>query len=123
LSIWALSRCTIYINVLAISSTATAFACPTQKVEALIENDAEVLAMWRAATTAPVGKPSHNNDNVSIKPRHGNSLAYTLDRLERQRPDLFARVVAKQLSANAAAIEAGFRKKPVRCCPNCGHRW
>jgi len=28
-----------------------------------------------------------------------------------------------ELSANAAAIKAGYRKKPVKCCPKCGHEW
>lgn len=40
----------------------------------------------------------------------GNSRAYTLDRLEKERPDLYARVKADELSANKAAIEAGWRK-------------
>jgi hypothetical protein len=41
---------------------------------------------------------------------HGTTRAYTLDRLKRERPDLLKRVDAGELSANAAAIEAGFRK-------------
>jgi len=28
-----------------------------------------------------------------------------------------------EMSANAAAIEAGYRKKPVKRCPKCGHEW
>lgn len=51
-------------------------------------------------------------DNVSIKPQHGNSLAYTLDRLKREREDLYKRVIAKEISANAAAVEAGWRNLP-----------
>ena len=34
-----------------------------------------------------------------------------LKRLKRDRPDLAERVVAGEMSAHAAAIEAGFRKK------------
>lgn len=41
----------------------------------------------------------------------GNSRAFTLSRLKKDAPELFDRVVAGELSANAAAIEAGFRKK------------
>ena len=44
---------------------------------------------------------------------HGNSKAYTVSRLKRDRPDLFEKVVAGELSANKAAIEAGFRRKPT----------
>jgi hypothetical protein len=48
-----------------------------------------------------------------MRPKRGNSRAYTLDRLARERPDLFEQVKAGKLSANAAAIEAGFRKRPT----------
>jgi hypothetical protein len=40
----------------------------------------------------------------------GTSKSYTLNRLRREHSELFERVVAGELSANAAAIEAGFRK-------------
>jgi hypothetical protein len=56
-------------------------------------------------------------DNVRLK--YGNSALYTLKRLKRERPDLFQQVLGGRLSANEAAIEAGFRKKPR--CPHCGH--
>jgi hypothetical protein len=83
------------------------------KVEALLGNDAEVLTMWREATTGKRGRPAKadNSDNVTIKPERGNSRAYTLDRLKRERPDLFDKVKLGKLSANAAAIEAGFRRQ------------
>ena len=44
----------------------------------------------------------------------GRGRDYDIARLERDRPDLAARVRANELSANAAAIEAGFRKKPTK---------
>ena len=40
----------------------------------------------------------------------GNSADYTRKRLKRDRPDLLERVAEGELSANVAAIEAGFRK-------------
>ena len=36
-------------------------------------------------------------------------LTYALKRLKRDRTDLFDKVIAGELSANAAAIEAGFQ--------------
>ena len=42
----------------------------------------------------------------------GRGVTYTLRRLKRDRPDLLERVVSGELSANAAAVEAGFRKRP-----------
>ena len=90
---------------------------PLEKVEALIKDEPETLAMWREATT---GKPGGDRQSDEVKSIHdniingsvqGTSKAYTLDRLKRERPDLYKRVVAGELSANAAAKEAGWRKE------------
>jgi hypothetical protein len=78
--------------------------------ESMIAGDQETLVLFRRATVGKKHVHKADADNVSIKPGHGNSRAYTLDRLERERPDLFAKVKAGVLSANAAAIAAGFRK-------------
>jgi len=43
----------------------------------------------------------------------GNTRSYTVSRLERDHPELFERVKSGDFSANAAAIEAGFRKKTI----------
>jgi hypothetical protein len=82
-------------------------------VERLIQDDAEVLALWRDATTASHGgdRKKIKRDIVTLEPVRGNARAYTLSRLKRERPDLFNRVLIHELSANAAAIKAGFRKK------------
>jgi hypothetical protein len=45
------------------------------------------------------------------KAEQGHSRTYTLNRLRRDAPELFDAVVAGQLSPNAAAIKAGFRRK------------
>lgn len=86
-------------------------------VEKLIADDPEALALFRKLTTKPLGTNQHTvsegTDIVSTQPEHGNSRAYTLDRLKRKRPDLYAEVVAGRLTANAAAIEAGFRKHTI----------
>jgi len=84
-----------------------------EKVEALLKDEPEVLALWRKATTGHRGKPrKENSSNRTIKPTRGTTRAYTLDRLKREQPDLFDRVCAGELTANAAAIEAGWRKPP-----------
>lgn len=84
------------------------------KVEALIKDEPETLALWRGATTGRAGRPSKKHDNImnSRPGAQGTSRAYILDRLKRERSDLFRRVVAKELSANAAAVAAGWRKPP-----------
>jgi hypothetical protein len=54
----------------------------------------------------------YGDSNISLeKAEQGNSRTYTLNRLRRDAPELFDAVVAGKLSPNAAAIEAGFRRK------------
>jgi len=105
---------------------------PPEKVEVLLRDDPVILAEWREATTAPNHRPAESSDNIttlpprrgtettgakhihadasnrSIKPIHGTTRAYTLTRLKQQEPELFKRVTRGELSANAAAIEAGL---------------
>lgn len=76
----------------------------------LAVKDKDCLARWRAAMTQQ-GAANHNI--VMVKAAQGNSLSYTLARLLREHPKLYKRVIAGELSANAAAIEAGFRKRPT----------
>ena len=67
--------------------------------------------MWREAMTGEKHKHKQpDGDNITIKPERGTSREYTASRLMKQRPDLFEKVKAGELSANKAAIEAGFRK-------------
>jgi hypothetical protein len=56
---------------------------------------------------------SNNFDNIKPVQQGGTSALYTLKRLKRDRPDLFEQVIGGIMSANAAAIEAGWRKKPA----------
>ena len=85
------------------------------KIEALLKHDPEVLVLWREAMN------QQGNNQHSKKSKHyniipatqGTSRSYTVSRLQRESPALFAQVVAKTLSANAAAIQAGWRKKPT----------
>lgn len=91
------------------------------KIEAVIRDDVEALAMWREEMTEEPGNPTGSNqyqekesgisNNVTIStPDRGNSRSYTVARLKQQAPELFEKVVSGELSANAAAIQAGFRK-------------
>jgi hypothetical protein len=85
-----------------------------KKVEAVIKDDAECLALYREAM-----KEHHNQhtrkDNIVILADmpQGNSKAYTCERLSKVAPELFEEVKAGRMSANAAAIRAGIRKKPT----------
>jgi hypothetical protein len=50
-------------------------------------------------------------DQAGVSSLKYNTKAHWLARLQRDRPDLAQRVINGELSANAAAIEAGFRTK------------
>src|SRR5262245_64443965 len=58
-------------------------------------------------------KQGGEQSNVStLKPSEKNTAKHWMARLDRDRPDLAAKVDAGLMTANAAAVEAGFRKKP-----------
>ena len=59
-----------------------------------------------------VGRGRDRGDNITSKDR-GTSESYTVRRLKRDRPELAEKVIQGEMSANAAAIEAGFRTKTV----------
>lgn len=104
-----------------------------ERIEQVISHNAEALTAWRGEVVRGRGgdRRSENfkNDNVIFdhKTEQGNSKAYALTRLQREAPELYADVVDGKLSVNAAAIKAGFRKKPtalesaMRLLPHLSH--
>jgi hypothetical protein len=64
------------------------------------------------------GRPRKGGDfganSTFLKPGEKNTKAHWMARLDRDRPDLAARVRAGAMTANAAAVEAGFRKRTRR---------
>jgi len=81
------------------------------KIEAVIRDEAEVLALWREVMTP--AKHIHHDDTDNISISHGTSRNYTLTRLKSQYPKIYEQVKTGRLSANAGAIKAGFRKNPT----------
>jgi hypothetical protein len=80
-------------------------------IEALLKDSPDVLAMWEKEMQVGQGHRSDLVDNINeVSTKKGTSKAYTVSRLKRESPELFAQVVAGELSANAAAIKAGWRK-------------
>jgi hypothetical protein len=79
------------------------------KVARLIKREVDPLA-----TMAEAGaQGGRGNKASSITTSFDRGATYTLKRLKRDHQGLFDRVVSGELSANAAAIEAGFRKTPT----------
>ena len=61
-------------------------------------------------------KVSNTDFDRKSSPKERNSKPGTLRRLARSRPDLLARVESGELSAHAAAVQAGIRK-PMKSIP------
>lgn len=84
--------------------------------------DMEAVSLISTEVGGSKGNPTGNNQhrgnvsntNISSvdedKPARGDTTDYTVRRLAKQRPDIHAKLLAGELSPNAAAIEAGFRK-------------
>ncbi len=58
-------------------------------------------------TLRPLGKVG----NTNLAPK--NDAGYAVARLHRQRPDLHAKVLSREISPHAAMVEAGFRRKTI----------
>ncbi len=67
-------------------------------------------------------EPVQGNNIILKTPQKGTSRQYTLARLQRDRPDLAQAVLSGEMSANAAAISAGFRKRSVSVYPDDAQR-
>jgi len=83
-----------------------------EDVERMIANDPEALADFREAMKGEPGRPKAGTIRCESQPisKGTGNKAYTLSRLKRETPELFASVVRGELSANAAAVKAGWRK-------------
>lgn len=106
-------------------SNTTAFG-KVDSVRRLLAHDGNALTAYDGALIGKSGG-NHGNqytngkvDNVKLAKHEegGNSKSYSLRRLKRERPDLFTAVVNKEKSANAAAIEAGWRKRMIQVEPS-----
>ena len=85
-----------------------------EDVERMIANDPEALADFREAMKGEPGRPKAEEETpyniTGLRVTTGTSKAYTLSRLKRETPELFAAVVRGEMSSNAAAVKAGWRK-------------
>jgi len=76
--------------------------------------DADVKHIMKKEVPIAIGQGKHGaRGKARNTPFHHDDAQGRLARLKRDRPDLAAQVVAGTISANAAAIEAGFRSPPV----------
>jgi len=99
--------------------------CAVETITELVSGS-DVEGKWRAEVTANKGaqpgntnnrfsrrkkRKSTNSDIITIRtPERGTSRSYMMERLQKQKPKLYKKVVDGKMSCNAAAVEAGFRR-------------
>ena len=84
-------------------------------VESVISADPECLAMFRDAMVQPNHRPTKDETNNNVITSEcfpqGNSRAYSIDRVKREcEPEVVAKVMAGEMSPNAALVNAGIRE-------------
>lgn len=79
----------------------------------IVGDDPEAVDLLDQALQQPVGANQHTAglDNIQAHAPTGTSESAALRRLRKDRPDLHAQVLNHELSAHAAAVQAGFRPK------------
>ena len=78
----------------------------------LVQDDPVAVDALDRATQGKHGGDRSKLDNIQLaEAPTGTSEAATVRRLRKDRPDLHAKYLANEISANAAAILAGFRPK------------
>jgi hypothetical protein len=83
-----------------------------KKVEAVIKDDPECLALFREAMKEHHNQHTRKDNNViPADMPQGNSRSYSIDRVKREcEPEVVAKVMSGELSPNAALVKAGIRE-------------
>jgi len=68
----------------------------------------------RRSEKAKADQGGNKSDVTTLKPSEKNTRAHILARLDRDYPDLAARVRSNKASAHAIAIKLGWRRPPTR---------
>jgi hypothetical protein len=82
-------------------------------VQRVVADDPVALDLLDQALQAPHGGDRSKGDNVNLAQPDGNSQTSALRRLRKDAPELHAEVLAGHLSAHAAMVQAGFRRRAV----------
>jgi hypothetical protein len=87
-------------------------------IEKLISDDNDAAVLLRKTLNRGRGGDRKSESAQQIKRNNitferGTRRDYALERLQRDRPDLYDQVDKKELTANAAMVKAGFRKRSI----------
>jgi hypothetical protein len=92
-----------------------------KKIEAIIKDNAEVLAMYREEMKAQHGGDKRSesvikHDNIMLdRLPQGTSRAYSIARVKKDcDPETVAEVLAGKISPNAALVRSGIRATRLR---------
>jgi hypothetical protein len=80
-----------------------------ENLEELARGDTKLMGALTNELLRAGGRPETGNNIPSYGRPEGTSEAKALRRLCKDRPDLYAKVIAGEMTAHAAAVEAGFR--------------
>jgi hypothetical protein len=81
-------------------------------VRRMVEHDNEALDMLDQALQRPHGvNIGADVDNINIQRPNGTSKEHALRKLRTSAPELHAEVLQGRLSAHAAMVQAGYRKR------------
>ena len=82
-----------------------------KKIEAIIKDNAEVLAMYREEMLQQSGARNDLHDNImEVMPSQGTSRAYSIARVKKDcDPETVAEVLSGKISPNAALVRSGIR--------------
>lgn len=92
-------------------------------IRRLVSNDIKTLDALNQAIGSHQGQRTDLEDNfhnivMEVKKKQGNDKAYALRKLQKDRPDLHAQVLACEISPHKAMVEAGFRRPTISIDPS-----
>jgi hypothetical protein len=80
----------------------------------VLQDDVEALSMWDEALRRPAHVHSSADvDNINVTRPDGTSQARALRKLRTDAPQLHQEVLQGRLSAHAAMVQAGYRKRTI----------
>lgn len=82
-------------------------------VQRVVADDPVAVDLLDQALQVQHGGDRSKVDNIQLAQPGGTSRAASLRRLRKDAPELHAEVLAGQLSAHAAMVQAGFRKRTI----------
>lgn len=82
-----------------------------EQLKRLVADDDELRRLIRKATEDQGHRSDLRSNRTEVRRSRGTTVDYARQRLHDQAPELYAKVLAHELSPHAAMVQAGFRPK------------